>query len=262
MPLPKRWSIGARVLAVVLVLLPLSRPALAQIPTKFENLKVLPKKIERDSLIQIMRGFALGLGVRCTYCHVIEPKAADAPADAHEKVIFKSDDKIQKRKARIMMRMVDRLNNKILTDVPERHDPRVVMRCATCHRGSPLPQTLDAVLIDIITRHGIDSAIAHYKELREGMESGRYDLSEWSVNELARELAGSSKPDAAIAMLEMNQEYNPKSADIDFMLGELYLKHGDKDKAVQHYKATLVKRPDDARAKKKLDSLSVGPSGN
>jgi tetratricopeptide (TPR) repeat protein len=248
-------------LAGLLVLAPLARVE-AQPPQKFENLKVLPKNIAHDSLVQVMRAFSLQLGVRCTYCHVAEPRPAGAPADAPEKMIFKADDKIQKRKARFMMQMVAKLNDKILPGLPgERHDPRIVMRCVTCHRGSPLPQALDAVLTDVIDKHGVDSAIAQYKDLREDMESGRYDFSEWSVNELARILAGTGKTDAAIAMLEMNQEYNPKAADIDYALGGLYLTKGDKDKAIAHYRAALSKRPQEARFKRKLDSLGVAATG-
>jgi tetratricopeptide (TPR) repeat protein len=260
--MPNFSSVSVRILIAVLAVAPFARSAEAQIPQKFENLKVLPKSIARDSLIQVMRGFALQLGVRCTYCHATEPKPAGAAADAPEKVIFKSDDKIQKRKARFMMQMVAKLNDKILPDLPgDRHDPRVVMRCVTCHRGSPLPQALDAVLTDIIDKHGVDSAIARYKELREDMESGRYDFSEWSVNELARTLAGNGKQDAAIAMLEMNEGYNPKSADIDFALGGLYLAKGNKDSAVAHYRAATTKRPQDTRSKHKLDSLGVAATG-
>jgi len=237
-----------------------SRQVAGQIPDKFENLKVLPKKIALDSLVQVMRGFAIGLGVRCTFCHVAEPKPADAPPNAPEKLVFKSDDKIQKRKARVMMRMVDRINHGLLTAVPERHDPPVVVRCATCHRGSALPQTLDMVLTDIIEHGGIDSAVARYKTLRDDMVSGRYDFSEISLNELARELSGSGKPDAAIAMLQLNQQYYPGSGDIDYMLAELYLKRGDKEQAIAHYRADLAKRPQDTRAKRKLDELGATTS--
>jgi tetratricopeptide (TPR) repeat protein len=261
MPVPKRWFLVASLFAGVMLLMPAGKPALAQIPDKFENLKVLPKNISRDSLIQVMRAFSLQLGVRCTYCHAMEPKPAGAPADAPAKMNFKSDDKFQKRKARFMLQMVDKLNNKILPDVPERHDPRIVMRCVTCHRGSPLPMALDAVLTDIIDKHGVDSAIARYKELRENMEAGRYDFSEWSVNELARTLAGNGKTDPAIAMLEMNQGYNPQSADIDYALGGLYLTKGDKDKSIAHYRAATTKNPQDTRSKHKLDSLGVAAAG-
>ena len=35
-------------------------------PDSFTNLKVLPKHIEPRTLLGTMRGFAIGLGVRCT----------------------------------------------------------------------------------------------------------------------------------------------------------------------------------------------------
>ena len=57
-------------------------------PDSFTNLKVLPKNIDQRTLINTMRGFAQGLGVRCTYCHVA-PRD-DAPLDS---VAFAKDDK-------------------------------------------------------------------------------------------------------------------------------------------------------------------------
>jgi hypothetical protein len=52
------------VLAVGLLAGAFASPALAQIPTKFTNLEVLPKDIPRAELIATMRGFAGALGVR------------------------------------------------------------------------------------------------------------------------------------------------------------------------------------------------------
>jgi hypothetical protein len=240
-------------------------PAAAQIPDKFENLKVLPKDITRDSLIQVMRGFALQLGVRCQFCHVTEPAPAGTPPGPNgapaEHTIFKADDKVEKRTARFMLRMVDSLNHSILPTLPDRQNPPVVIECATCHRGSPLPQTLDMVLSAVINRYGVDSAVSRYKQLREDMVSGRYDFGEWSINELARTLAGTGKVTEAIAMLRMNQQYYPSSPDIDFQLGELYAKQGDKNQAIQCYRAVLTKRPDDGRAKRRLADLGASPTG-
>lgn len=245
---------------------PALQSAGAQIPDKFENLKVLPKDITRDSLIQVMRGFALQLGVRCQFCHVTEPALAGAGGGAPggpqaERTVFKSDDKVEKRTARFMIRMVDSLNHSILPTLPDRQDPPVVVECATCHRGSPLPQTLDMVLTSVIAHYGVDSAVVRYKQLREDMVSGRYDFSEWSINELARTLSANGKTAEAIAMLRMNQQYYPASPDIDFQLAENYVKRGAKDSAIQCYRAVLAKRPDDNRAKRRLGELGASPSG-
>ena len=88
------------------------------------------------------------------------------------------------------------------------------------------------------------------------MTSGRYDFGEWSVNELARVLREKKNGDAAIAMLEMNAGYYPKSADIDFELGELYRERGDTEKAVARYKMALEKEPKFSRARRRLEELS------
>src|SRR5208283_3939416 len=152
----------------------------AQPPEKFENLKVLPADIARDSLLQVMRGFTYALGVRCQFCHVTEPAPAGTPPGPGgappERLVFKSDDKVEKRTARFMLRMVDSLNLAILPTLPDRHDPPIRVACATCHRGSPLPQTLDMVLASVIEHSGVGSAIARYQQLREDMVYGRYDF--------------------------------------------------------------------------------------
>lgn len=54
------------------------------------------------------------------------------------------------------------------------------------------------------------------------MAAGKYNFGEWEVNELARRLSDSGNTAAAIEILEMNGEFYPKSAGIDFTLGELH----------------------------------------
>jgi tetratricopeptide (TPR) repeat protein len=229
-------------------------PAAAQIPQTFENLQVLPKDIPRDSLVQTMRGFAFALGVRCTYCHVGEE---NAPLD---RVNFKADDKAAKRKARFMLRMTDRLNAEILAPLPERSDPPVRVDCVTCHRGSPLPKTLDVVLAEVIEQHGADSAVARYRQLREQtMPLGRYNFGEWTLNELARTLGAREKTAEAIAMLELNAEFYPASAAIDLQLAELHRTRGERDKAIARYRSALTKQPNNPQARRRLAELTGGP---
>jgi len=56
-------------------------------------------------------------------------------------------------------------------------------------------------------------------------------------------------------MLELNQEFYPQAAEIDFMLGELHRQRGEKDKAIARYRAVLQKDPNNARAKQRLVEL-------
>ena len=86
----------------------------AQIPEKFENLEVLPKDISRAELTQVMRSFAMGLGVRCQYCHVV--KQGGNPNNL-ESLDFTADDKIEKKKARVMMKMVRTINTRRLNEL-------------------------------------------------------------------------------------------------------------------------------------------------
>src|SRR5215471_15531172 len=85
-------------IAIALLLASLAGPARSQFPDKFENLQALPKDIQRDSLIQIMRGFSFALGVRCQYCHT----GGDGVSFAG--VSFKADEKTSKQNARFMIR--------------------------------------------------------------------------------------------------------------------------------------------------------------
>src|SRR5688572_5624591 len=106
-------------LAALLIPLRCAAPASAQIPDTFTNLQVLPKTITRDSLVGIMRRFSLSLNARCQYCHV------GGDGISFEGVRFADDDDEDKRKAREMLRMVQRINNEFLTALPQRDQPPV-----------------------------------------------------------------------------------------------------------------------------------------
>ena len=229
------------------------RPAAAQIPERFENLQVLPKDIPRDSLLQIMRGFSMSLGVRCQYCHVQR-----TGADGRESFDFKADDKDTKEKARFMIRMVRNLNGEVLPQVPHRRQPPVAVGCVTCHRGLPVPTTLDRILTAAVDSGGAPAAIARYRELRTepNLASGRYDFSETTVNELARRLAAQGKTAEATALLEMNGEFYPRSAQVDFQLGEVYRQRGERDKALVRYRMAQEKDPNNPQIRRRIDELT------
>jgi photosynthetic reaction center cytochrome c subunit len=226
----------------------------AQIPKKLENLQYFPKDITRDSLVQIMRTFSFALGVRCQYCH------AGGDGISFQGVSFSSDDKAAKNKARYMLRMADTINTRLLALLPGRSDPAVRVNCNTCHHGLPKPGTLATVLTATIDRGGIDSAVAQYRALRTNMVlTGRYDFGEWSINEMARDLSNAGKTAEAIAILKLNQEFNPQSAAIDFMIGELHRKRGERDEAIVRYRLSLQKDSTNILAKQRLQELGAAP---
>ena len=229
-------------------------------PEKFENLKVFSKDNPRDSLLGIMRGFTSALGVNCTYCHVTEPAPAGAPGP-RERLKPAADDKQTKKTARFMIKMADSLNRVVLAALPERHSPKITVSCATCHHGSPLPQTTQAMVAEAIEKGGLDSAMARYRRLRADMVNGRYDFREGPINDVATTLAARGQAPDAIRLLEMNQEFFPNSADVDLTMAEVYLKSGDRDKAIAHFRAALVKRPNDPRVTRRLQELGVPATG-
>jgi tetratricopeptide (TPR) repeat protein len=159
--------------------------------------------------------------------------------------------------ARAMLRMVEQLNTVTLAQLPARAEPRVQVECATCHRGLVLPKSLQTTLLEVITTDGVPAAIARYRSLRENtMTSGRYNFGEWEMNELARRLTEAGKTDAAIAMLELNGEFNPKSPEIDFLIGELHRERGERDQAIARYRATLSKAPKHQGAIRRLEEIN------
>jgi hypothetical protein len=222
----------------------------AQIPEKFENLQVFPRDVPRGELVQRMREFSFALNVRCEHCH-------NEPSDGIANR-FASDAKPTKVQARAMLRMVATINGSLLPQLPSHATPPVKVDCVTCHRGLAIPKTLQTTLFEIATTDGAAAAAARYRDLRKtSLSTGRYNFGEWEINELSRRLAQAGNVDAGVVMLQTNAEFYPDSADIDVLLGELYLKRGERDAAVARFKSALTKAPDHERAKMRLQELEA-----
>ena len=90
-----------------------------------KNLQVLNKDISKDDLKKTMDGFAEQLGVKCTFCHIV---------DQYEK-----DDRPHKADARRMIRLVLDMRAR----KADYFGPRVkeaVITCSICHRGKAEPE--------------------------------------------------------------------------------------------------------------------------
>ena len=245
------------IVALAVVVPGLCRTAMAQgrfPPDSFKNLKVLPKTIGQRALLDTMRGFALALGVRCVYCHVGKE---GQPLDS---VNFRSDDKRTKRAARVMMHMVMHINDEHLADVPDRPLPHVVVKCETCHRGVARPRPLDDDLALMLADSGLDATVRRYRALRDQYYgSGAYDFRELTLNLLAGSEVRAGRADNAIALLKLNAEFNPASAQIPFMLGESYLQKGDTATALADYKAALARDSTNGAARRRVATLGGAP---
>jgi hypothetical protein len=98
------------------------------------NLKVLPKNIDHEALVKIMKEFNVSLGVKCNFCH------AQSKTDA-SKLDFSSDEKQEKGIARSMMKMTAKINKKYFNFNKEEEGKSIgAVTCITCHNGNEHPQ--------------------------------------------------------------------------------------------------------------------------
>lgn len=238
--------------AAALVFLPL--PLLAQgrfPPDSLVNVKVFPKTMPVREVINTMRGFTGALGVRCDFCHVDTHQGEGLAA-----FNFPSDSLRTKRTARLMMLMVQRINDSTLANIPERPTPNVAVTCMTCHRGVSRPMPLDQLIGQDLAAGGVDSATAAYRALRQ-QYYGRasYDFGEMTLVGVAFPLIEQHKGDDALAMLRLNLEFFPNSAPTLAVMGDAYLSKADTSDAIQMYRQALAKDPEAREAQMRLRQL-------
>ncbi|MDM7914241.1 MAG: c-type cytochrome [Candidatus Eisenbacteria bacterium] len=214
-----------------------------------KNLQVFPKDTPRAEVLQAMRSFTQALGVRCDHCHVDEHGGPNPRED------MASDEKLPKRQAREMLRMTQRINADLLTALPQRHDPPVAVRCVTCHRGLPVPETLADRLGSVLEKAGLDSALATYRSLRADPFHGWFDLSESSLAGFARQLSSAGKNDEALAFLELDREFYPESRMLPLAVADVYVAKGDRAAALAELERLVAADPGNMRAAQRLNEL-------
>lgn len=192
-------------LTALLIIPAFATPLEAQFPPdSFQNLQVLPEDITFRELIGTMRGFASALGVRCQYCHVGE---ANQPLSQFD---FPSDEKATKRKARVMLRMLNHINNEYLADLPSRREPEIQVGCETCHRGQSRPIMTRDSLRFAYQNGGVDALETSYRELRTRyFGSHTHDFRWFLLRNLANEMAAAGNFADARNVMSLNLEFFP-----------------------------------------------------
>src|SRR5688572_21320183 len=195
-------------------------------PDSLINVQVFPRTTPVREVTAAMRTFAMGLGVRCQYCHVGEE---GMPLERFD---FANDEKRTKLVARQMMRMVQEINRRLDT-LPGRTTAGLQVSCATCHRGVSRPLPLPTLVADAALAAGADSAIRAYRSLRERYH-GRdaYDFGETSLNTAALRLGRAGKYAEAFALLTLNEEMFPHSSGTYVFRANINLMKGDTTAAV------------------------------
>lgn len=244
---------GAMGLAAVAAVALLPAMVSAQgIPEEYTNLEILPEGIQGSELVGIMRGFATGLGVRCSFCHTVSD-ALDSPGDD-----FASDDKPTKLKARVMLRMVQSINQDHIADLPDQTEPNLEVGCVTCHAGRTRPTTLVQEMTWAIEEGGGDAMRARYAELREQYYGrGTLDFGAGTLVTVAQTM-GEDYPEAGLAATELNLEHYPTSFSSWLLKGQLHLLGEEKADAIAAFERALELSPGNATATRLLAQTRGG----
>jgi tetratricopeptide (TPR) repeat protein len=169
---------------------------------------------------------------------------------------FAADDKPEKAKARVMMRMVKAIDGEYLTQLPSRSEPAVVVTCMTCHRGVSIPRPLDQVVLAAYDSGGVDSAEAKYNALRERYYGrASYVFSETALAAVSQSLLSRGKAADAVKLSALNTRLSPNSAFAFRQAADAQLAAGDTAAAVASLQRALAINPGDQQVKRTLDRL-------
>jgi hypothetical protein len=139
LPLPAAALLGVCLFAVT-TLAQDPPPARAGRPhppaPKPTNLKILPKTLTGDQVMDIMHGWEKQLGVECDTCHAIDPNKKRP--NGRPALNFPDDSKPEKETARQMVKMTMELNQNYTSRVESKQNNEAAAKevsCGTCHRG-------------------------------------------------------------------------------------------------------------------------------
>ena len=217
-------------------------------PPPLSNLQIFPKETPREQVIAAMQRFTQALGVQCNYCHVQEGRGGRND--------FASDEKQPKKTAREMMKLSADIASRLPAIVGKPANETTRVGCATCHRGIPIPRLIGDIVAEAAVAAGPSAGLAKFKELREKFYGGQsYDFSEGSLIVIAQSANAAGKYDDAIAFLNANLEYYPKSARTYATMAQIKAAKGDKLGAIQALEKAVELDPNNAQAKAQLQQL-------
>jgi hypothetical protein len=234
----------------VVIALTASSLALAQppAPPPMTNLQIFPKDTPRQQVVATMQAFTQALGVQCNYCHVMEGRGG--------RTDMASDEKATKKAARGMMLLAREVNTKLPEAVGKSADATTRVGCVTCHRGVPIPKQIADIVTDAAANGGAPAGLAKFKEMRTQFYGGQsYDFSEGSLIVIAQRANAAGKSDDALAYLNANLEYFPRSARTYATIGQIKNGKGDKPGAIAALEKSVELDPNNAQAKAQLEAL-------
>ena len=105
------------------------------VPPNPTNLKVLPKTLTGQQVMDIMHGWRQQLGVGCDTCHTVDP--TKKMPNGHPAMNFPDDSKPEKETARLMLKMTMEINKttSMVESKQNNEESAKQVTCGTCHRG-------------------------------------------------------------------------------------------------------------------------------
>ncbi len=227
-----------------------------------QNLQVLPQDISRSDLSRVMIENLRGLGLPrrqnegCLFCHVGD---MDQPANSWD---FASDEKLTKRKARVMLAMVQEINSR-LAGLEGRVAPDLEVTCYTCHAGRTDPRPLPDILMASYEAGGVDSTITRYRALRQRyFGADAYDFRFTVLPSIASAVARRGSFEDAVTISGLNEEVFPNQPAARAVTVSLRIRQAMSEEGIEAglgvFEEALTTEPEDVVTWSMLDNLGWG----
>jgi hypothetical protein len=192
-----------------------------------------------------MQAIALGLGVKCEFCHAGQPGVQTITANAPSKMTI----------ALSMIAMTRELNARISEATGKTPADATQVTCVTCHRGVTIPGQLSDIVAKTALEQSPDAAVAQYRDLRQRYYGGQsYDFREETLLEAAQRVVRVNPP-ASIPLLRLNLEYYPQSVRSYIQIAYAYTRKLDDEAAIAALEKALEIEPGNGVVKGQLEQL-------
>jgi hypothetical protein len=192
-----------------------------------------------------MQAIALGLGVKCEFCHTGPRGAETGTANAPSKMAV----------ARAMIAMTRDLNARVSEATGKPPADATQVTCVTCHRGVTIPGQLSDIVAKTALQESPDAAVAQYRDLRQRYYGGQsYDFREETLLEAAQRVVRINPP-ASIPLLRLNLEYYPQSVRSYIQIAYAYTRKLDDEAAIAALEKALEIEPENGVVKGQLEQL-------
>jgi Flp pilus assembly protein TadD len=128
--------------------------------------------------------------------------------------------------------------------------------CRSCHRGLPIPRQIADLITEAEAAGGGAAGLAKFRELRAQFFGGQqYDFTDDALVTIAQRAIAAKRLDDALAYLQANLAYYPKSARTYQAMGQAKAAKGDKVGAIRDLERAVELNPSNRQARIQLQQL-------